>query len=225
MSGIFISYRHEDSSAPAHRLYDDLCGEFGRRQVFIDIHALSPGVDFSRTIQEKVGSCDVLLAVIGKQWLSSKDNAGNQRINDPKDWVHQEIAAALAHNIPAIPVRVQGAMMPREEDLSKDLKRLVAYQEHELTEKRWKYDVGELMKGLKELHVKESLGRRLTQNAGGAVGAGGALYVTNWHILAQYIGLAFLPNPVFWPIVFIGAGVGGFLTTKKLVKKLLKESS
>ena len=76
MAGIFISYRRDDSSGQAGRLYDRLASHFGKDQVFMDIDTLRPGVDFVKVINESVGSCEVLIAVIGKQWLTSTDEKG-----------------------------------------------------------------------------------------------------------------------------------------------------
>jgi hypothetical protein len=67
MSGqIFISYRREDASYPAGRLYDRLLAHFPPNQVFIDVDNLDPRVDFVEAIEQSVGSCDVLIAVIGR---------------------------------------------------------------------------------------------------------------------------------------------------------------
>jgi hypothetical protein len=71
VSGIFISYRHEDSAREARRLWDQLAGTFGAERVFIDAVSLEPGQDFAQAIREKVAFCDVLIAVIGPGGLDS----------------------------------------------------------------------------------------------------------------------------------------------------------
>jgi hypothetical protein len=63
--GIFISYRREDSRHAAGRLVDRLGQTFGRDQMFIDVDAIEPGLDFVQVLGEKIDSCDVLLALIG----------------------------------------------------------------------------------------------------------------------------------------------------------------
>jgi hypothetical protein len=54
--------------------------------------------------------CDILLAVIGEQWLDIRFKEGPQqgqrRLDDPGDFVRIEIQAALERNIPFIPVLV-----------------------------------------------------------------------------------------------------------------------
>ena len=71
MARIFLSYRREDSGGYAGRLYDRLSQHFGRDNLFMDIDTIGLGLDFVEVIQDAVGSCDVLLAVIGRQWLTS----------------------------------------------------------------------------------------------------------------------------------------------------------
>ena len=50
MPRIFISYRRDDSAAHAGRLYDRLEGHFGQGQVFMDVDAIRPGVDFVEVV-------------------------------------------------------------------------------------------------------------------------------------------------------------------------------
>jgi TIR domain len=92
---IFLSYRRDDSAGPAALLYDRLAAHFGHEQVFKDIDSLSPGANFPREIAIAVGSCDVLLAVIGKRWLMITNQHGVRRLDDPGDFVRLEIEAAL----------------------------------------------------------------------------------------------------------------------------------
>ncbi|HEU0303515.1 MAG TPA: toll/interleukin-1 receptor domain-containing protein [Gaiellaceae bacterium] len=119
-SRIFVSYRREDATAYAGRLYDILSAEFPA-QVFMDIDTLEPGVDFAQRIEESVGSADVLVAVIGRGWVTAVDRDGRRRLDDPDDWVRLEIAEALRRDIRVIPVLVGGASMPESGELSEDL--------------------------------------------------------------------------------------------------------
>lgn len=48
--------------------------------------AIEPGVDFVEAIDRAVGSCVVLLVIIGKQWLSCHDATGRNRLDAPKDF-------------------------------------------------------------------------------------------------------------------------------------------
>ena len=62
---IFISYRRDDASGHAGRLYDDLVERFGDDRVFIDIDTIELGVDFGDSIEQALDRCEVVLAVIG----------------------------------------------------------------------------------------------------------------------------------------------------------------
>ncbi len=108
MGGVFISYRREDSGGFAGRIYDRLVSRLGRDSVFFDVDAIPPGRDFVDALSERVGRCDALVAIIGKQWVSSVDAADRRRLDDPHDFVRVEIEAALQRDVPVIPVLVDG---------------------------------------------------------------------------------------------------------------------
>jgi len=149
MRAIFISYRRDDTEGYAGRLFQDLCERFGKDSVFMDVAGIEPGRDFRRVIEQQVASCGVLLAVIGKAWLSVADERGKQRLNDPHDFVRLETASALKRDIPVIPVLVQQAEMPRAEQLPDDLKDLAFRNSVELTHARWDSDVELLIAALR----------------------------------------------------------------------------
>jgi len=149
MRAIFISYRRDDTEGYAGRLLQDLCERFGKDSVFMDVAGIEPGRDFRRVIEQQVASCGVLLAVIGKAWLSVADERGKQRLNDPHDFVRLETASALKRDIPVIPVLVQQAEMPRAEQLPDDLKDLAFRNSVELTHARWDSDVELLIAALR----------------------------------------------------------------------------
>jgi hypothetical protein len=152
MRAIFISYRREDAEGQAGRLFNDLTEQFGEGAVFMDVAGIEPGRDFRRAIDEQVASCGVLLAVIGKRWLDATDESGRRRLDDPMDFVRLETASALKRAIPVIPVLVQGASMPRVEQLPRDLAELPYRNGVELTHARWDSDVQVLVKALRR-HV------------------------------------------------------------------------
>ena len=121
MPGIFISYRREDTSGYTGRLYDRLSAHFGQRSVFMDVDAIPLGRDFVSVIENEVGSCDVVVAVIGKHWLSVTDGSGRRRLDDPGDLLRQELEAALSRDILVIPALVGGAQAPRADELPQAL--------------------------------------------------------------------------------------------------------
>jgi hypothetical protein len=124
MAGIFISYRREDSRGHAGRLYDHLQAHFGEQQVFMDMDSLKPGEDFVDALQSTLAGCDVLIAVIGRDWLTAKDEYGQPRLANPEDLVLLEISTALERGLRVIPVLVGGAQMPQSGALPDALKKL-----------------------------------------------------------------------------------------------------
>jgi TIR domain len=155
MGAIFISYRRDDTEGQAGRLFEALCDAFGADMVFMDVATIEPGVDFRKVIERNTAECGVLLALIGRDWLSMVDEAGSRRLDNPNDFVRLETASALRREIPVIPVLVQGARMPRAEDLPEDMRDLAFRNSVELTHARWESDVQLLVKALRP-HAKPS---------------------------------------------------------------------
>jgi hypothetical protein len=124
---IFISYRRADASWPARWLTDRLVDQFGPGVVFQDVDAIQPGVDFAAEIEDAVGACSVLLAVIGPRWLGA-ERVGERRIDDPQDWVRLEIETALKRGIRVIPVLVDEAGLPSAHELPPGLQSLARKQ-------------------------------------------------------------------------------------------------
>lgn len=157
MPRIFISYRRDDSIGHAGRLHDRLSDHLGDDQVFMDIDDIQSGKDWVKVIENAVGSCDVLIALIGKQWLTITDAKERRRLDDPKDFVRLEIATALKRDILVIPVLVRGATMPRSQDLPTPLKKLVSHNPLQLSDSRFRPDVNRLI----EVLLYNTLQRRL----------------------------------------------------------------
>jgi formylglycine-generating enzyme required for sulfatase activity len=111
----------------------------------MDIDAIEPGLDFMEVIEQEVGSCDALVALIGKQWLTITDASGRRRLDNPEDFVRLEIAAALARNIRVIPALVHAAPMPRTSDLPDALKSLARRNAIEMSDTRFHFDVDRLI--------------------------------------------------------------------------------
>ena len=150
----FISYRREDSAGHAGRLFDRLREHFGRDHVFLDVVGIDAGVDFVDTLDKAVGACDVLLAVIGRDWLSCCDKQGRRRLDDPNDFIRAEISAALKRDVRVVPVLVEGAQMPPTDELPEELKRLTRRQAVELRDSRWDADVEALIANLEKLSAQ-----------------------------------------------------------------------
>jgi hypothetical protein len=121
MSAVFLSYRRADAPDATGRIYDQLKVCFDPEKLFTDVDSIPYGADFEKAIDDAVGACDVLLAIIGADWLAATDRDGGRRLDDPTDYVRLEICSALKRNIPVIPVLVKGATMPAAHQLPEPL--------------------------------------------------------------------------------------------------------
>jgi TIR domain len=150
--GIFLNYRRSDAAPYARLLGDALRSRFGEGQVFTDIDAIGLGADFSSVIRERVESSDVLLALIGKEWLTATDEQGQRRLDQSEDWVRLEIEAALKRNVPVVPTLVEGATMPSSRDLPDSLKQVATRNGIELRDGGpWDADVERLLRALEQI--------------------------------------------------------------------------
>jgi Tol biopolymer transport system component len=127
LPGIFISYRRSDSPDATGRIYDRLVSEFGKSHVFKDVDSIPLGQDFRSHLNEVIGVCSAVLAIIGPRW-SETDNTGKPRLEYPDDFVRIELEAALARNVPVVPVLVGNAHLPAGADLPASLASMVYRQ-------------------------------------------------------------------------------------------------
>lgn len=146
MSQVFISYRRQDASGHAGRLQERLKAELGKKGIFVDVASVDPGANFEDAIARAIGESKALIAVIGTEWISAKDENGRRRLDDPDDYVRVELEQAFGRNIKVIPALVRGAEMPRADQLPESLRKLSQIQALELRDTRWDDDVNALLK-------------------------------------------------------------------------------
>jgi hypothetical protein len=154
---VFISYRREDTSGQAGRLYDALAEKLGQDNVFMDVDTIDIGVEFKHAIESAVSSCDVLFVMIGPRWLTAADSRGERRLSRADDYVRLEVEAALGRNIRVVPALIAGAVMPVADDLPGTLAPLALRNAVEMSDgPRWQYDVSRLMNLLERIRAGES---------------------------------------------------------------------
>src|SRR5215470_6841136 len=161
MSGIFISYRREDTAGNAGRIYDRLVDRFGRERVYRDVDSGQPGEDFVEAIRSRVEGSDVLLALIGPNWLKATDESGGWRLASEDDLVRVEIATALERGIRVIPVLLHGAKMPGAGDLPSALSKLAHRNALEIRDTHFEQDVSLLLEHLSPRWFRHRWMRRL----------------------------------------------------------------
>jgi hypothetical protein len=126
MAKIVISYRREDSKWTADLIFNRLESHYGKGNVFMDIDSIPFGLDFRDHIRETLDRCDVMVALVGPNWVGH-DSAG-KHILDETDWVRIEIEAALNKKIPLIPLLIDGSRMPKPDELPEALRNFVFRQ-------------------------------------------------------------------------------------------------
>jgi hypothetical protein len=141
--GIFITYRRADTSGQAGRVYDWLGEHYGNDAVFKDIDSIDPGRPWRAAIEAAVGSADIVIAMIGPQWLSEL----KARDGSP-DYVRYELETALKTDRRVIPLLVNGTPMPDPDDLPESLALLGEYQAFEVSDARFRTDMEELLRRL-----------------------------------------------------------------------------
>lgn len=146
---VFISYRRDDSAGHAGRVHDWLAHEFGANLLFMDVDSIPLGSDFIKVLREEVGKCDTLLAVIGRHWLDARDAEGKRRLDNENDFVRVEIATALQRDIAVIPILLDGAGVPKPEDLPADLQGLSARNGLDVRHGSFHVDMNRLIGALK----------------------------------------------------------------------------
>jgi len=169
MARIFINYRRDDTPGVAGRLFDYLTLKFSRRELFMDVDAMKPGLDFAQQLDRQVSQCHVLLAVIGPRWLDARDRTGQRRLDAEKDYVRIELASALKRDIAVIPVLVDGATMPPEEALPDDLKSLARRHALELRHTRFSADADMIVSAVDELVPRSRMPWRYVVPAAGVL--------------------------------------------------------
>lgn len=151
---IFINYRREDSRADAGRLYDRLSEHFGAQHVFMDIDDIDPGQNFAQVLENTLGHCSVVIAVIGRNWLECRDDADQRRLDDPNDFIQLELRQALARGIMLVPVLVGGATMPASHDIPPAIQGLASQQAFEVSDSRFHADVDALIVDLESANKR-----------------------------------------------------------------------
>jgi len=121
VADIFISYRTDDAPYEAAQLNHVLSERYGADRVFFDL-AMRPGTLGPEAIRAAMRAANVVLAVIGPRWATVTDNTGRSCLDNPEDWVRQELSTALQTGRTVIPVMLDGANFPSWDLLPADLR-------------------------------------------------------------------------------------------------------
>jgi hypothetical protein len=140
---IYVSYRRKDSGAYAGRLMDALERRLGRDAV-LRPERLIAGGNWAEEQRKIVRTATLMLVVIGPGWLTAHDEYGRRSVDDPDDFVRNEIADALRREIQIVPVLVGGAHFPEAHALPPDIAGLAMRQGIILSDDGWERDFDRL---------------------------------------------------------------------------------
>ena len=143
---IFISYRRNDGAANARSVRDRLARVFGDNNVFMDVDNLLAGKRFDKELKNAIAQTTVFLAVIGPRWV---ELLKERQASGERDYVHEEVAAALARELLVIPVLIEGGTLPRQNELPEDVRDLALHQKHEISHEHFGRDVEGLISAIK----------------------------------------------------------------------------
>jgi hypothetical protein len=149
-SRIFLSYRRNDDAGSAGRVHDRLLTAFDKSRLFMDVDGIPPGADYIDYLSREVEACDVLLAVIGKNWRGVQRVDGGYPIDDEKDFVRIEIAAALERRKKVIPVLIGDVPFLSDTDLPPSISTLARRQSVRIRHDTFGSDMERLINSLKQ---------------------------------------------------------------------------
>jgi hypothetical protein len=200
---VFISYRREDTASAAGRIYDRLTRVLAKSHVFFDVSAIKGGEDFEKSIESAIASSNAALIFIGGRWLEPTPPANSVRILELRDYVRAEVRGALSRPILVLPILVEGAPMPRPEQLPEDVRAITTKNALPLRHESFDDDTENILAALFGTSAKA----RAWENKGSLwskiVGAAGGVTVS----LAIMLAIALLH---FWILARpLSASIGG----------------
>ncbi|SFR24818.1 O-acetyl-ADP-ribose deacetylase (regulator of RNase III), contains Macro domain [Lentzea waywayandensis] len=144
MAAVFVNYRVQDQPGYATLVHQALAQHLGGSQVFLAPRSIRLGDDFVDQVFDTLRTCRVLIAVIGSAW---RDLLGDPR----HDWVQREISDAFSRGVRVIPVLIEDAEVPCEEDLPDGIAALARCQRLRLRHYTIDDDLAHLVQELRDL--------------------------------------------------------------------------
>jgi len=128
----FVNYRKKERTLGPAAIYRELVAHFGADQVFQDYVSLRPGQMYPAGLRQALARANILITVIGPDWLTMTDEHGVRLLDRDDDWVRYEISVALTRGIVVVPVLVHGAERLEAARLPENIRRLAKAQTVEI---------------------------------------------------------------------------------------------
>lgn len=123
----------------------------GHADVFQDCDAIKPGDDWAKAIDEHLKRAEALVVVLTAGWHKVQDEtSGRRRIDDPVDWVRNEIRFALQRRIRIFSILLDGAELPNRDWLPSDIGGFVDAQAHPVRIEHLENDLRPLTEAIAE---------------------------------------------------------------------------
>jgi TIR domain len=146
---VFISYRRDDAQYQARDFYQELSKVLPAENIFMDIDSIPLGVDFVHVLMESINQCQIILVLIGRDWINAIDATSNQRrLENVNDLVRVEIREGLKRGIPVVPILLDHAPMPDRNHLPEDIRKLVDLNAESLKFQTFRADAARLINKL-----------------------------------------------------------------------------
>lgn len=151
MRKIFISYRRSEAEYIAGSLARDLRRHFGEEQIFRDKEDIEGGMSWRKKVLDEIDRHVAVLILISKGWVDVRDANGQRRIDNPDDPLRLEIADAIKDGAKIIPILLENAQMPSEQELPEELRPIAEINALKLRDAEWQFDLHRICKTLEAI--------------------------------------------------------------------------
>ncbi|MCB1751638.1 MAG: CHASE2 domain-containing protein [Gammaproteobacteria bacterium] len=170
MKKIFISYRRRESSGYSRLVYERLRAALPAWEIFMDVEEIPVGENWRGVLETRIDSADVMIVLIGREWLTMTGPDGMRRLDHPDDVTRWEIASALEKKKRLLPVLLEDLPPLAADALPEALSPLAEMQSVRIRHETFNADLENLIarltgRGLRELLRREQ-GLRLLERTG-----------------------------------------------------------
>lgn len=144
---VFISYRRADTADAAQRLLRKINTDHPELVVFLDEAAMVGGEEWSTRLRNEIDKADIVLLLIGQYW---QNRAGLARLHKTDDVLRGEIAFAIRHEKPIIPILIGSAKMPQLNQLPEEIQAIVGYHAERLQNENFDADWTRIVQSIKK---------------------------------------------------------------------------
>ena len=117
MAVLYVLYYCEDCGPAAQALGQRLA-QLGNHRLLWPV----PSDAMTAAREVIVRQSDVVLVLMGPQWLHITDHSGKRRIMNQADFLHFDLTRALSNRKPILPILVGTGVMPAAQQLPADLR-------------------------------------------------------------------------------------------------------